>query len=321
LERRVRILFFGTPQTAVPSLKALLDARLRPLLVVTQPDRPAGRGRRRTASPVKQLALENGLDVHQPEKVRTRSFRDRLERHRPDLIVVVAYGRILPPRVLELPPHGAVNLHFSLLPRYRGAAPVQWALARGETVTGVTTMLMNERMDEGDVLLAREVPIEDEEHSPALAARLALHGASLLLETVEALGRGESVPKPQNHDLATLAPLLQREDGQIDPGLDALDIERRVRGFDPWPGVWLSRNGKRLRLNDVRALGEEPVSDPPGRLLELRPDGMVMACGGGSRLLLRKVQPEGKRPLTAGDAVNGRQIAAGDRLERIGQPD
>jgi len=321
LVRRVRIVFLGTPQAAVPSLQALLDAHLRPLLVVTQPDRPAGRGRRRATPPVKQLALESGLEVHQPEKVRGRAFRERLEHCRPDLIVVVAYGRILPLRVLELASRGAVNLHFSLLPRYRGAAPVQWALARGETVTGVTTMLMNERMDEGDLLLARKVPIEDGEHAPALAARLALQGAALLVETVGALGRGELLPEPQNHDEATLAPMLRREDGQIDPGLDAAEIERRVRGFDPWPGVWLSRDGRRLRLNDVRALGEEPVNAPPGRLLELRADGMVMACGGGSRLLLRNVQPEGKRPLAARDAVNGRQIAPGDRLERIGQSD
>jgi methionyl-tRNA formyltransferase len=317
----VRIVFLGTPPTAVPSLETLLDARLRPVLVVTQPDRPAGRGRRPTIPAVKRSALDNGLDVYQPEKVRGRSFRERLQQCRPDLLVVVAYGRILPPRVLELAGLGAVNVHFSLLPRYRGAAPVQWALARGETVTGVTTMLMNERMDEGDVLLAREVPIEDREHAPSLAERLALHGAALLVETIEKLNLGELTPRPQNHEEATVAPLLRREDGEIDPGLDAVEIEGRVRGFDPWPGVWLSRDGRRLRLTEVRALDEEPTPDSPGRLLELRADGMVMACGGGSRLLLESIQPEGKRPLAARDAVNGRQIASGDRLERIGARD
>jgi methionyl-tRNA formyltransferase len=313
----VRIVFLGTPGAAVPSLQTLLDAGQKPELVVTQPDRPAGRGRRPTAPPIKQLALEHGLDVYQPEKVRVRSFRERVAQCRPDLLVVVAYGRILPMRVLELAGHGAVNVHFSLLPRYRGAAPVQWALARGEALTGVTTILMNEKMDEGDVLMAREVPIEDEEHAPALGQRLAQVGATLLAETLDGLSRGELVPRRQDHELATLAPMLTRDDGRVDPGLDAVEIERRVRGFDPWPGVWLSRSGKRMRLNDVRALDEDPVSDLPGRLLELRPEGIVMACGGGTRLLIRVLQPEGKRPTVARDAVNGRQIASGDRLERI----
>lgn len=315
--RRVRIVFLGTPRAAVPSLQILLDAGHRPELVVTQPDRPAGRGRRPTAPPVKQLALEHGLEVYQPEKVRGRSFRERLEQCRPDLLAVVAYGRILPVRVLELADHGAVNVHFSLLPLYRGAAPVQWALARGETVTGVTTILMNEKMDEGDILRVQEVPIEDEEHAPALGERLAHVGATLLIETLEGLSRGELVPRAQDHDQATLAPMLKREDGEVDPGLDAVAIERRVRGFDPWPGVWVSRKGRRLRLRDVRALDEDSVNEDPGRLIELRPEGMVMACGGGSCLLIRIIQPEGKRPLAARDAVNGRQIAPGDRLERI----
>jgi methionyl-tRNA formyltransferase len=312
----VRIVFLGTPRAAVPSLQSLLDAGHRPELVITQPDRPVGRGRRQSAPPVKQLALEHGLEVHQPEKVRGRSFRERVEQCRPDLLVVVAYGRILPLRVLQLAPLGAVNVHFSLLPRYRGAAPVQWALARGETVTGVTTMLMNEKMDEGDLLLSREVPIEDGEHAPALVERLALVGATLLIETVDGLSRRELVARPQDHDLATLAPMLKREDGQIDPGLDAEEIERRVRGFDPWPGVWLSREGRRLRLCKARSL-EGSVADPPGTLLELRSDGLLMACGEGSRLLIEIVQSEGKRPMSARDAVNGRQIASGDRLERI----
>jgi methionyl-tRNA formyltransferase len=315
----VRTVFLGTPETAIPSLQALIDHELSPLLVVTQPDRPAGRGRRTAIPPIKQLALENGLEVFQPDRVRGRSFRERLERCRPDLLVVVAYGRILPGRVLELAPRGAVNVHFSLLPKYRGAAPVQWALARGERVTGVTTMLMNERMDEGDVLLSREVPIEDGEHAPALAARLARLGADLLTKTVLGIRQGELTPEPQDHEQATLAPILKREDGEIDPSLAAREIEGRVRGFDPWPGVWLWREGRRLKLKDVLTLDESRVDAPPGQLLELRDEGIVMACGNGSRLLIRAVQPEGKRPLTARDAVNGRQIAVGDRLERIGE--
>jgi methionyl-tRNA formyltransferase len=302
-------------------LQALLDSGHRPVLVVTQPDRRAGRGRRPSVPPVKQLAIEHGLEIDQPSKVRGRAFRERLHDCRPDVLVVVAYGRILPTRVLDLPRLGAVNVHFSLLPLYRGAAPVQWALAHGETVTGVTTMRMNEKMDEGDILLVRELPIAEGEHAPALAERLARVGAELLLETLDGLSHGTLTPRPQDHERATLAPMLRREDGEVDPGLEAVEIERRVRGFDPWPGVWMALRGKRIRLIDVEVVHEAPAVEPPGTLLGLRPEGMVMACGGGSRLAIKILQPEGKRPLTVRDAVNGRQIASGDRLERIIQSD
>lgn len=315
----MRIVFFGTPPTAVPSLEALLDAGHRPSLVVTQPDRPAGRGRSPVAPPVKRAAVEHGLDLVQPGKVRTRAFRERLAACEPDLLVVVAFGRILSSRVLGLARHGAINVHFSLLPRYRGAAPVQWALARGESLTGVTTMLMNEKMDEGDILMVREVGIEPGEHAPSLQERLSRVGAELLVETLDEL-RGDSLePRPQDHSAATLAPLLERKHGYVDAGHPASEIEGRIRGFDPWPGVWLSRGGRRVRLVDARALDEKPVSAPPGSLLELRDEGMVMACGEGTSLLLFQVQSEGRRVLGVRDAVNGRQLAVGDRLERISE--
>jgi len=311
----VRVVFLGTPGVAVPALDALIEAGHDVALVVTQPDRPAGRSRRPLPSAVKQAALERGLELFQPVKVRGAAFRERLAAGRPDILVVVAYGRILPGPVLALGPGGAVNVHFSLLPAYRGAAPVQWALARGEAVTGVTTMLMNEKMDEGDILLQREVAITPGEHAPALERRLADVGSTLLVETVRDLQAGRLVPRRQDHSAATLAPLLSRADGEIAPDLRADEIEGRVRGFDPWPGVWLARAGRRLRLVEVRAAQGLDPGQPPGSLTELTREGLVMVCGGGTRLLLVGVQPEGRRVLGARDAVNGRHLQVGDRLE------
>jgi methionyl-tRNA formyltransferase len=312
----VKLVFLGTPRVAVPAFSALVDAGHEIDLVVTQPDRPSGRSRTPAAPPVKEFALELGLEVSQPTKVRNEAFGESIASRKPDLLVVVAYGRILPGKVLRTAPLGAVNVHFSLLPLYRGAAPVQWALARGESITGVTTMLMNERMDEGDILLQREVAIAAAEHAPALQERLAAIGAELLLETLSGLQSGSIEPRPQDHALATMAPIIEKSDGEIDPGLHAREIEGRVRGFDPWPGVWLRRSGKRLRLVEGRALDTTPREEPAGRIAELTAEGLVMVCGEGSSLLLTKVQPEGRRALSARDAVNGRQIQVGDRLEK-----
>lgn len=311
----MRVVFLGTPDVAIPSLLALIEAGHEIALAVTQPDRPAGRSRQPVPPPVKRAAAERGLPLFQPAKVRDAAFRERLAACRPDALCVVAYGRILPAPVLALPAGGAVNVHFSLLPAYRGAAPVQWALARGEAVTGVTTMLMNERMDEGDILLQQEVPILPGEHAPALEGRLAQVGAALLVQTLAGLGAGTLEARPQEQAGASLAPLLSRSDGAISPQLDAREIEGRVRGFDPWPGVWLSRKGARIRLVEARALdGLEPAA-PPGSLTALTPEGLILVCGGGTRLLLGRVQPEGRRVLGARDAVNGRHLAVGERLE------
>jgi methionyl-tRNA formyltransferase len=217
--------------------------------------------------------------------------------------------------VLDVATHGAVNLHFSLLPAYRGAAPVQRALAAGEAVTGVTTMHLNEKMDEGDILLQQEIAVESGEHAPALQSRLAAAGSALLLETLTGLDAGTVVPRAQDHSAASYAPMLSAADGAVGFDLQARAIEGAVRGFDPWPGVWVCRGGKRIRIIDAVALPGK-VADEPGRVLELTDEGLIVACGGGSRLGLRRVQPEGRRVLEVRDAVNGRQIAPGDLLAR-----
>jgi methionyl-tRNA formyltransferase len=286
----VTLVFLGTPQAAVPSLLALEEAGHRIGLVVTQPDRPIGRSRKPVAPPVKQTAERLGLEVIQPRKVRNAAFAQALAEVEPDCLAVVAYGRILPPAVLEVPRLGQV--------------------------TGVTTMRINERMDEGDLFLQRAVPIEANEHAPALEQRLATIGAALLVDTLDALERRTIEPQPQDHDAATLAPLLSRADGDVDPELTAAEIVGRVRGFDPWPGAWLLRGQRRLRVATALALDGPPLTEPPGTLVRCTAEGVLMACGGGSGLLVSRVQPEGGRVMAVRDAINGRLLGVGDRLER-----
>lgn len=310
----MRALFLGTPETAVISLRALLEAGVRVPLVVTQPDRPVGRSGALRAPAVKRFAIEAGLPVVQPRKLRRPEFARTLLDQRPDVLVVVAYGRILPPPVLDVGRYGAVNVHFSKLPAYRGAAPVQWALARGETGTGVTTMRINERLDEGDILLQEDVGIEPGEHAPSLAQRLAGVGADLLVTTLRRLERGEIVPRAQDPALASHAPLLQRADGEVSPEMSAREIEGRIRGFDPWPGVWLRAGQRRVRLLEGAAVGGPPVDVPPGTVIGPRGDGVLLACGLGSVLAVRRVQAEGRRPVGALDALNGRLLVPGGRL-------
>jgi len=266
---------------------------------------------------VKSAALERGIRTIQPEKVRAPAFREALEAERPEALVVVAYGRILPEAVLGVARLGSVNLHFSLLPRYRGAAPVQRALVNGDTVTGVTTMLMSAGMDEGDVLLQREVGVEPGEHAPSLGRRLASVGAALVVETIEGLGRGTLDRRPQDAAVATYAPPLVTGDGHADPASPARAIEGLVRGLDPWPGVWLLHRGRRIRIADARARQGGSSGAPSGTLLALGPGGVGLACGGGSVLEILEVQPEGRRAMSARDALNGRHLEPGGRLERI----
>jgi methionyl-tRNA formyltransferase len=309
--------FFGTPVAAVPALDALVDAGQEVALVVTRPDRPAGRGRSIVPPPVRERAAERGLSIVQPNGVRSPEFLERLRALAPEALVVVAYGRILPRAVLDVAPQGAINLHFSLLPAYRGAAPVQWSLARGETRTGATTMRMNERMDEGPILLQETVAIEEAEHAPRLMQRLARIGARLLVATLEGLVRDEIAPREQDPSSASLAPRLDRSDGWIDPALPARAIEGRIRGFDPWPGAWVSCRGRSLRWVEGVALDSTPHSATPGTVLAVGAAGIEIGCGDGTVLRVSAVQPEGGRVLSARDAVNGRRIGVGDRVERI----
>jgi methionyl-tRNA formyltransferase len=306
----------GTPDTALPSLAAILAAGHDVPLVCTQPDRPAGRTKAPQPPAVKEFALGRGLSVIQPESVRTSPFREAIVDAGADVIVVVAFGRILPRTALDGARLGAVNLHFSLLPALRGAAPVQWALARGESGTGVTTFRIDEGLDTGALLGQHPVPIEPGEHAPALLSRLAVAGAALLVSTLEGLAAGSITPQPQDHTRATAAPMLTKEDGRWDPSWTARDLEGRTRGFDPWPGVWAARAGKRLRLVHAEALPGARAEDVAGTVLPNENLEVRVVCAGGTVALIDSVQPEGGRVMRAREAVSGRLLCPGDRIER-----
>jgi methionyl-tRNA formyltransferase len=309
----MKLVFCGTPQFAVPTLERLAEAGFNMQVVVTQPDRAVGRGLELTAPPVKQSALRLGLPVIQPEKIKkNEEFQAQLKSLQPDAIIVVGYGRIIPPWMLELPRYGNINVHASLLPKYRGAAPIQWAIAKGEKITGVTTMLLNEGLDTGDILLQREIQVEEEDTSVTLAPRLAALGADLLLETLPRLEQGKITPTPQDHAHATLAPILTKEDGLIDFNRTAMEIHNRLRGFQPWPGAYTRFRGKNLKLIAVK-----PAVAPSAlEAAELRIEGdrLFVGCGNGTALELVQLQPEGKKAMTAREFINGYHPAAGERL-------
>ncbi len=309
----MKLVFCGTPEFAVPTLRALVDAGFEVRLVVTQPDRPSGRGLELTSPPVKQLGQQLGIAVTQPDKIKNNTeFRAQLEAISPQAIVVVGYGRIIPQWMIDLPPRGNINLHASLLPKYRGAAPVQWAIAMGERVTGVTTMRIDAGLDTGDILLQREHAIAPEDTAETLAPRLAELGAPLMVETLGGLREGRITARPQDHSQATLAPLLKKEDGFIEFGRTAREICNRLRGFQPWPGAYTTFRGKNLHVWGARPL-EAASSTAPG---ELRVEGerLQVACGSGTMLELLAVQPEGKRRIAAGDFLHGYRPRSGERL-------
>jgi methionyl-tRNA formyltransferase len=309
----MKLVFCGTPQFAVPSLERLVSAGHNVQLVVTQPDRPQGRGMELAAPAVKQSATRLGLPVTQPEKIKNnREFHDQLEALRPDAIIVVAYGRIIPGWMLHLPAYGNINVHASLLPKYRGAAPIQWAIANGEKVTGVTTMKIDEGLDTGDILLKREIEIRPDDTAVTLAPRLAELGADLLVETLEQLQHGGLLAIPQDDSQATLAPILKKEDGLIEFNRSAQEIHNRLRGFQPWPGAYTVFRGKNLKIVDAR------VADAGVRLCsgELHANGNELFAGCASQTVLElvKVQPEGKKAMPARDFISGYHPAEGERL-------
>ncbi len=308
----MRLIFFGTPEFAVPSLEAVVSAGHQVLAVITQPDRPAGRGRVPTPPPIRTAAMRLGLPVHQPEQIRRPEFVDWLRGLAPEVMVVVGYGKIIPQSIIDIPRHGIVNVHASLLPKYRGAAPIEWAIAHGETHTGVTTMRIDAGLDTGDILLQRATPIQEEETAVELRARLAVMGAELLVETLGGLEAGVIVPRPQDHSQATLAPMLRKEDGRIDWNWTATQIANRVRAFVPWPGAYSWLRGKLLHIWRARPSGAAGVG-PPGALLAGK-ERLWVTCGGDSTLEILELQLEGRRRLSAAEFLRGIRLAENERL-------
>ena len=308
----MRLVFLGTPAFAVPALEACARAGHEIAAVLTQPDRPKGRGGRPAFPPVKDAALRLGLPVHQPERVRRPEALRLLASLRPEAMVVVGYGQIIPPAVIALAPLGIVNVHASLLPKYRGAAPIQWAVANGETTTGVTTMRIDAGLDTGDILLLRETPIGPEETALELSARLAAMGADLLVETLAGLAAGTIVPRPQDSSQATYAPILKKEDGALDWSWPAAKVHNRVRGFQPWPGAHTRFRGQTLNLWKTR-IAAERLDAPPGTLHPRRPR-LLAACGDGSALELLEVQLEGRRRISGEEFLNGQRVKENEVL-------
>jgi methionyl-tRNA formyltransferase len=314
----MNLVFAGTPRFAVPTLEKLVEAGFHVRLVVTQPDRPRGRGMELTASPVKESARKLDIRVLQPEKIKENpEFRGELNEIRPDAIIVVGYGRIIPQWMIELPVLGNLNVHASLLPKYRGAAPIQWAMARGESVTGVTTMRIDAGLDTGDILLQGEIPIAPEDTSETMAPKLAALGANLMVETLRGLREGSITARHQNHEQATLAPILKKEDGEIDFHRSATEIWNRLRGFQPWPGAFTRYRGKGLHLWSGRPV-EAKVPMGSIRMAGHLP---MVGCSPGTALELTEVQVEGKKRMSAQDFVNGYRPYDGELLGSIPSED
>ncbi|MGO9087283.1 MAG: methionyl-tRNA formyltransferase [Candidatus Sulfotelmatobacter sp.] len=311
------LVFCGTPRFAVPTLEKLVEAGHSVPLVVTQPDRPRGRGMEVAVSPVKDAAIRLGIAVVQPATIKNNAeFRDHLAAIGPDAIIVVGYGRIIPQWMIDLPRLGNLNLHASLLPKYRGAAPIQWAIASGESVTGVTTMRIDAGLDTGDILMQREISISEKDTAETLGPKLAAIGADLMVETLGGLESGQVRPAPQDHSRATLAPILKKEDGRMEFSRSANDLFNRLRGFQPWPGAFTMFKGKTLQVHRAQPL-QPAIKMIPG---EVAVEGMRLFVGCGkdkdkdTMLELVEIQLEGKRHMTAQEFINGYRPKSGDRL-------
>jgi len=311
----LKLIFCGTPAFAVPTLEALIAAGHQIPLVVTQPDRPVGRKQILTPPPVKQAALAHNLAVTQPEKIKTNpDFRALLESIQPDAIVVVAYGRIIPKWMLDLPRLGCINLHGSLLPKYRGAAPIQWAIANGDEILGNTTMLLEEGLDTGPMLLQQQVSILPTQTSVDLFEILSQQGAPLVVETLAGLAAGTLQPTPQDHSQATLAPILDREDGRMDfAARTAVELWNRWRGFQPWPGAFTTLFGKKLIVTQLRPAADAFTALHAGELVSAR-QSLFAGCAQNTVLEFLEVQPEGKSRMSAADFLRGNPIAPGTRI-------
>lgn len=307
----LNLIFCGTPHFAVPALEKLAAAGHRIHLVVTQPDRPKGRGLELVPSPIKQSAQKLDLPITQPDKIKSNEeFRSQLTSINPDAIIVVGYGRIIPQWMLDLPRLGNINLHASLLPKYRGAAPIQWAIANGETITGNTTMRLDAGLDTGDILLQKELPIASDDTSETLAPRLAEMGADLLVETLHGLEASSIHPRKQDDSQATLAPILEKEDGEIDFRRSAQEILNRLRGFQPWPGAYTKFRGKNLQILKAQSATDQA----PPALIKVVGDHLIAGCGQNTLEIL-ELQMEGKKRTTAKDFIHGYQPK---ELEKLG---
>jgi methionyl-tRNA formyltransferase len=316
----VRIVFCGTPQFAVPAFKSILAQRDFEIVgVIAQPDRPSGRGMKLSFSPVKEAALAAGLPVHQPEKIRSPGVQALLEKLAPDCIVIIAYGQIIPARLLSIPKYGWINLHASLLPKYRGAAPINWAIVNGEIRTGVTSMRIDAGMDTGEMLLQREIEIDPKETAPELSARLAEAGAPLMVETLRGLVAGTLSGRAQDNTQATYAPPLKKEDGCLDWNRPAQDIYNRIRGFAPWPGAYTIFREKTCHLWGEPASKQRGSDDSggtdyiPGMLLHQKRE-LYVACGNATILRLVAVKVEGRKQVTVAEFANGAQLRMGERF-------
>ncbi len=312
----LRIVFCGTPEFAVPSLRRLAERPEFSLeAVITQPDRPRGRGQHVTSSPIKETALELGLHVYQPETIKSDSSQDFLKRVAPDAVVIIAYGQIIPGRLLTIPRLGWLNLHASLLPRYRGAAPINWAIANGETVTGLTTMQIDKGMDTGPTLLRREIEIGPEETAPELATRMRTVGADLIADSLLGFDRGEISPIPQEDKDVSYAPILKKEDGRIDWDLPAHKIYNRMRGFTPWPGAYTTFRGQTCQLWGIPAApSAEWTTHATGEIIHTTTD-LYVICGEGTCLRLEALQIEGRKKNSAREFANGARLTADEGFD------
>ena len=312
MSKTLKLLFMGSSSFAIPSLIALIEARHDVVLAMTQPDRPSGRGQGIRRCPLAKAALEYHIPLYQPEKIKDGEAAERIRELSPDAIIVVAYGRILPPDILTIPKLGAINLHASLLPKYRGAAPINWAIINGESQTGVTTQMICEELDAGDILLQASTAIDEIETAGALYDRLAPLGAELLMKTVQALANGTLKPKPQDHAQASYAPILKKEDGHIDWKHPAQEIFNRIRGLSPWPGSFAKMDGKTLRIHEA-GVANLDHHEAPGTIIESGKN-LAVACGAGALYLL-EVQLEGKKRMGTSDFLRGHPMIKGALLE------
>jgi methionyl-tRNA formyltransferase len=310
----MKIVFFGSPALALPSLKKLLEANHSIDLIITQPDRPSGRGKKLVPCPVKKTALDLNIPCYQPLRIRKdQTALDKIKEIKPDLNVVVAYGQIIPSSIIYLPRHNSLNVHFSLLPKYRGASPIQWALLNGEEKTGITIFELNEKMDEGDILIQEEVSIFPDENATELEARLAQKGADLLIKTIAQIDKLKH--RKQDHSQATYAPKIRKEDGKIDWTKNSLYIERQVRAFTPWPSAYAFLKDIRIKILKGKNIDKEiPLGASAGEISGIKKEGIQVCCGEGSAYLIESLQPENRRLMDAYAFSLGAEIKPGDRF-------